>query len=271
MIRQIESVLEKPLTEVPIKTKDVSFPASVQTFVDGALVFDCSSSLSSKTYKFSKQAGNIFCKVGPRELLDREVRMNKFFSSHGIGPYVLHYLDLADQGYLVTAALAGTDGISPENLQSPDKLAYTFGKSLARIHSLPAHGCPFSNRNDEMLDQALINLEKGEFAEYLIPEGLQLGKEKFFRLRSLSTSDTVIHGDYCLPNIILKDNELVGFLDLGNGGYGDSHHDLFWGLWTLEYNLKTDKFNEVFLNAYGRDRVDFERIEFNRLLSGFMD
>lgn len=259
------------MTEVLLDPNDVPFPATLQPFLDGATVYDCSSSASSKTYKIKKQDEIFFCKVGPRGLLEREVPMNRFFSSFGLGPQVVHYLALAEQGYLVTASLDGTDGISTENLQKPDRLAHTFGASLARIHSLPSHDCPFPERTVEMHDLAKRNLENGVFAEYLIPEGFLLGKEKFSRLSGLSNADAVIHGDYCLPNIILKDHELVGFLDLGNGGYGDSHYDLFWGLWTLEYNLKTDKFHEVFLDAYGRDRVDFDRIELNRLLSGFMD
>ncbi len=37
-----------------------------------------------------------------------------------------------------------------------------------------------------------------------------------------------------------------GFIDLGNGGVGDRHIDLFWGAWTLFYNLKTDRHTERF-------------------------
>lgn len=259
------------MTEVIVNSIDVPFPDGVQPFLDGATLYDCSSSVSSRTYKFKKQDGVYFCKVGPRGLLERELRMNRFFSSFGLGPQVVHAQVHAEQMYVVTVSLDGSDGISMENLRIPDRLAYSFGTSLARIHSLPSQDCPFPDRNVEMHDLAKRNMEHRIYAEYLMPEGFLLGREKFLRLSGLSTIDTVIHGDYCLPNIILKDHELVGFIDLGNGGYGDSHHDLFWGLWTLEYNLKTDKYNEVFLEAYGRDRVDFDRIELNRLLSGFMD
>ena len=45
-------------------------------------------------------------------------------------------------------------------------------------------------------------------------------------------------------------------IDVGCGGVGDRHIDLFWGVWTLAYNLKTDRYGERFLDAYGRDGVD---------------
>ena len=52
-----------------------------------------------------------------------------------------------------------------------------------------------------------------------------------------------------------------GFIDLGNAGVSDRHIDLFWGLWTLGFNLKTDKYNEYFLDAYGRDKIDNHILE----------
>ena len=73
-------------------------------------------------------------------------------------------------------------------------------------------------------------------------------------------TDTLIHGDYCLPNVMLDDWKLSAFIDVGNGGVGDRHIDLFWGVWTLWFNLKTDKYADRFLDAYGRDAVEREML-----------
>ena len=56
--------------------------------------------------------------------------------------------------------------------------------------------------------------------------------------------------------ILLQDWCLAGFIDLGSGGAGDRHIDLFWGVWSLFFNLKTDAWGERFLDVYGRDRID---------------
>ena len=74
--------------------------------------------------------------------------------------------------------------------------------------------------------------------------------------KKLLEKNTLLHGDYCLPNILLNDWIFSGFIDLGNGGVGDRHIDLFWGAWTLNFNLGPDEFRERFFDAYGRDRVD---------------
>jgi kanamycin kinase len=71
-------------------------------------------------------------------------------------------------------------------------------------------------------------------------------------------ADTLLHGDYCLPNIMLDGWRFSGFIDLDAGGVGDRHMDLFWGIWSLWFNLKTDAFRERFLDGYGRQDVNEE-------------
>jgi kanamycin kinase len=77
---------------------------------------------------------------------------------------------------------------------------------------------------------------------------------------SLLQTDTLLHGDYCLPNIILDKWRFSGYIDLDSGGVGDRHVDLFWGAWTLDFNLKTDKYRRRFFDAYGRGKVDEEKL-----------
>ena len=79
--------------------------------------------------------------------------------------------------------------------------------------------------------------------------------------KELFSSKVLLHGDYCLPNVLLDKFKFSGFIDVGNGGVGDRHVDLFWGAWTLNYNLKTDKYRDRFFDAYGRELVDEKIIE----------
>ena len=59
--------------------------------------------------------------------------------------------------------------------------------------------------------------------------------------------------------IIMLDNwNFSGFIDLGAAGIGDRHMDLFWGIWSLGFNLKTDRYRDRFLDAYGREDVEPE-------------
>ena len=58
-----------------------------------------------------------------------------------------------------------------------------------------------------------------------------------------------VHGDLCLPNIYVnKNNEFIGFIDLSNAGKGNLIYDFSWLSWSIEYNLKTDKYNNLLLD-----------------------
>ena len=37
---------------------------------------------------------------------------------------------------------------------------------------------------------------------------------------------------------------------------GDRHMDLYWAIWSLEFNLQTDDYTDYFLDLYGADAVD---------------
>lgn len=60
--------------------------------------------------------------------------------------------------------------------------------------------------------------------------------------------NTLIHGDFCLPNILIYRNKVSGFIDLGDSCFDDPWIDYAWALWSLEYNLQTNYYNEIFLN-----------------------
>lgn len=73
--------------------------------------------------------------------------------------------------------------------------------------------------------------------------------------------NSFVHGDLCLPNIFVsKNNEFIGFIDLGNSGKGDSWYDYSWLLWSLEYNLKTDKYNKILLDKLN---IKYDSEKFN--------
>ena len=75
---------------------------------------------------------------------------------------------------------------------------------------------------------------------------------------------TLIHGDCCLPNIIVKDDKVVGFIDLGDSGIGDPWQDYAWSIWSLEYNLKTDKYTNLLLEKLN---IKFDKEKFNKYIN----
>ena len=70
----------------------------------------------------------------------------------------------------------------------------------------------------------------------------------------------LIHGDYCLPNLLLNDWEFSGFIDLDLAGIGDRHIDLLRWIWSMNYNLGTWEYTDLFLNEYGIGQAEKETL-----------
>ena len=49
-------------------------------------------------------------------------------------------------------------------------------------------------------------------------------------------------------------------IDVISAGIGDRHFDLYWATWSLQFNLKTDRYRRRFLDAYGADLVSDEML-----------
>ncbi len=253
-------------THLDIKT----MPEVIKPFIRNVRIYNSSCSEAAQTY-YIEGSVRAFLKISSGSKLYRESVMTEFFHCHGLAPAVLGYVTDNGQDYLLTEALTGEDGISGRHMEESYRLAEEFGNYLKLIHSLPVLDCPVKNRTAEMLLEAEGNITRQYCDREIIIESMDTASETFGKLKHLAQADTVIHGDYCLPNIIMQDYCLSGFVDLGNGGVGDSHYDLFWGIWTLKYNFQTDQYADTFVNAYGRDKVDWDRLELCRLLAGLTE
>ena len=87
---------------------------------------------------------------------------------------------------------------------------------------------------------------------------IKLLKEAFILLQSVDTSNIklinkdsvgnkLVHGDFCLPNILIHNNKVSGFIDVEAMGLGDPWIDYSWCIWSLEYNLKSKEYTEDLL------------------------
>ena len=146
-------------------------------------------------------------------------------------------------------------------MQNPTRLCDTIAERLAILHSINPQNCPIKNRTQNYLNTAYDNFESGNYNKSNFPDsfGYKSAHEAIQMIdknKHLLKNDTLLHGDYCLPNIILDDWKFSGFIDIDCGGIGDKHIDIFWGIWTLYFNLKTDKFTKRFIDAYGKDKVN---------------
>lgn len=223
---------KRPVSSIP------GLPEPLQPYILESALFDSSCSEAARVW-FSQKDGGFFIKTAPAGTLQEEAEMTAFYHSRKLGAEVLSYLPL-EADWLVTRAIPGEDCLHPQYLEDPGRLSETLGTLLRQLHETSSAGCPYPCRNET------------QYAH--IPAELR------DQHPDLLTGQVLLHGDYCLPNILLDNWQFSGFIDVAAGGTGDRHIDLYWGCWSILFNLKEERWCSRFLDAYGRRDVDTEKL-----------
>ena len=136
-------------------------------------------------------------------------------------PKVAGFFHEFGDDWLVTYEVPGVPMHHTSLGWDPDRVAKTLGEILRGLHTTEAAGCPFG-----------------------------VGKR----------GNVLVHGDYCLPNVLVQDGKLSGLVDVGQSGLGDPEVDLAAGVWTLQYNFGKG-FARAFLEVYGWPPMTDQAIE----------
>lgn len=236
------------------------FPGALRPLLTGAAVFDSSCSAAARVYYIDKEGG-YFLKSAPAGALAEEAAMTQSFHRLGLATEVAAYIQ-ETQDWLLTRKLPGEDCLHRQYLDDPNRLSALLGEILRQLHDTPLPaGLP--DRTAAYIASAREHFCSGAYDASLFPDnwGYRSAQEAYAvveRIAPMLKADTLIHGDFCLPNVMLHNWQFSGLIDLGAAGAGDRHMDLFWGAWSLGFNLKTDAYRGRFLDAYGRDRIDPE-------------
>lgn len=233
------------------------FPEVFHPLLEDCPVFDSSCSPQARVWYLPREGG-LYLKSAACGSLRREAAMTAFLHGKGMAAEVLAY-ESGEKDWLLTRAVPGEDCTFVHYLENPGRLSEILGERLRFLHELPTEGCPITDHTARYLQTAEENRSKGLFDPFYYPGGDITAEKAWEIVRETAPqlkSDVILHGDYCLPNVMLDDWQFSGFIDLDHGGIGDRHIDLYWGCWSLGFNLKTDRFRDRFLDAYGREKIN---------------
>lgn len=254
-------IMKKTKIELDLET----FPKRLWPFFQSAEVYDSSSDPSARVYYLDT---GYYVKVAPSQYLAREAEMDRLFHAIGMGVEVVAYLS-EEQDYLVTRSAAGEDLV--HLLCEPEKLCDILASALRRLHCQPICNAPVSTRHQRYMDSANGDYNGGFYDESVLMARYPIGsKEEAWKImqenKHLLTADTLIHGDACLPNLVQSGGTFSAFIDCNMAGVGDKHIDLYWAMWSLQYNLKTDAYTDLFMQRYGKEHINEEKL---RIIAAF--
>ncbi|MCL2855818.1 MAG: aminoglycoside 3'-phosphotransferase [Defluviitaleaceae bacterium] len=246
-----------------------NYPPELRPVLRNAKVFDSSCSSVAKVIFIEKGQG-YFLKTAAKGALEREVLLTKHFCGLGLSTNVLQYIS-SDADWMLTEKIVGDNCIAPKYLEQPKRLCDTLAELLSKLHTMHFADCPIKNHSQLFFESAETSFLAGAYDKLMGKEIWDDAQPReIFEIaklgRHMLQNDTLLHGDFCLPNVILDNWRFSGYIDLDTAGVGDRHVDIFWALWTLKFNLKTDKYRQRFIDAYGRGKVDDERL---RIVAAF--
>ena len=245
------------MKRTPVSIDPVLFPSQFRPLLLDAPLYDSSCSADAKVYFIDKDEG-YYLKTAASGTLETEAQLTRFLHSKQLSAEVLAYESI-QQDWLLTRRVPGEDCTHEQYLDDPKRLCETMALLLRSLHDMDPAGCPVPDHTKAYLATAYQNYENGRFDLSYFSDGCRSLQDAWAVVQDYAShlkNDTLLHGDYCLPNILLDNWRFSGFIDLDTGGVGDRHVDLFWGVWSLQFNLKTDRYCQRFLDAYGRDRIE---------------
>lgn len=230
------------------------FPKELHHYIQGHTIYDSSCHSNSKV--FYSDAG-VYIKVDQKGTLQKEAELTNLFYEKGFGVECLCYLSL-EKDYLVTKAAVGEDATHWKG--TPEKLCQILASTLLTLHQQSPMSIPVSLNYERYLKSAVTYHSDSYDELFMIRRYPIKNKEEAWKIiqnyKHHLKADTLIHGDFCLPNIIINDDNFSKLIDFSLSGLGDKHIDLYWAIWSLEYNLKTDQYTDYFLDCYGRENFD---------------
>ncbi len=239
-------------------------PNEIERLTLGAKIYDSSCSPEAKVYFIDKDGGYYLKQAKCGSLL-REKEMTEYFHKKGLGTSILAYHS-GEYDLMLSKAVRGEDCTHPTYLADPKRLCDLLSKRLRMLHELDFSDCPNFDKMKEYIGMAEENYHSGNYDKSHFPDsfGYKSADEAWEVLqngKSILKSDVLLHGDYCLPNVMLDNWNFSGFIDLDSAGVGDRHIDIFWGLWTLWFNLGTYEYSSRFLDGYGRDKISIDALK----------
>lgn len=170
-------------------------------------------------------------KIQPHTLeTDNERDISNWLDGQIQIPNILVYYVEDGKAYTLMTRIKGKMLCDEEYLTNPDKLIDFVVMGLKRLWEVDISNCVYeTSRLSERLKMARENVEKGLVdmdnvePETFGEEGFANPEELLCWLENNRPKEDIVltHGDFCLPNIFIEDNEISGFIDLGKMGPAD--------------------------------------------------
>jgi kanamycin kinase/aminoglycoside 3'-phosphotransferase-3 len=172
--------------------------------------------------------------------------------------------------FLLMTKVVGEMALSDKYLKNPLKLVSLLAEGIKKLHAVDISDCPFDCTLNNTLKYVWKRVENNEVNMNNWKESTQFNTPKdlydYLLVNQPEEELVFSHGDYCLPNVFFDNEKVTGFIDLGNAGISDKWEDIASCIRSLEINLKSKEYTNVFLECLNI-KPDYEKINYYSLLN----
>lgn len=202
--------------------------------------------------------------------LTREYKVISWLNGKLPVPEVIYYGQTTEHDYLLISELPGANACDERFRSDIPQVVRILAQGMKMIHSLDIKDCPFDQTLDQKLEEARYRVANGlvdetDFEDEWLHRSAQDILAELMSDRPESEDLVFTHGDYCLPNIIIHENRLSGFIDWGSGGISDRYQDLSLAARSLSHNWG-NQWVPLLLSEYGLKDTDERKMEYYRLM-----
>lgn len=182
------------------------FPEKLQNTLKDAKVYDSSSSPEAQVLFIDKKDG-YYLKIASKKSLEREAEMTDYFKKKNLGLGYISYLSDQSQDFLLKEKIQGDNYLAKQYLKNPKQLCDSLAENLRFLHEQNFEDCPILDHSERYLKKVENNarLNKSNL-DFVTNYNIHTPEETYDYIQNnklLLKDDTLLHGDYCLPNIIL--------------------------------------------------------------------
>lgn len=177
--------------------------------------------------------------------VDQQVQMMQWLEGKIPVPKVIAYEVENEKSYLLMSKISGVMSCDTYYLEHPQELLEALASGLKMLWEVDVRECPIIRDMDAVLKEARERVEK-DLVDMEDAEPTTFGQGGFLSPEHLlewldshrpSYEPVLSHGDFCLPNVFLKDGKVKGFIDLGRTGVGDKWNDIALCYRSLKHNF----------------------------------
>lgn len=248
------------------------YPPKLQTLLNGMHCEEDSIGRSTAgVYRYFNNKTSYYLKIQPTlQGLETEKNIMEWLQNRLQVPKKIYFESYNSLDYFLMTEIEGEMLCSDYFSDNPKESVGLLADGIKMLQSISIEDCPFDNGLETKLEEALHNIENNlvdmddweENNRFKTPMEL-LNYLKQNRPKDVELSFT--HGDYCLPNILAKDGEISGFIDLGRGGIADIYQDIALCVRSLKHNYGTEDYTDLFFKHL-RIGPNWEKIEYYILL-----